>query len=40
MSGNSSATITTESPIFISAWPTLPSGPGMRNISFAPSAVP
>ena len=38
MLGISSASITCESPIFTSAWPTLPSGIGMRTSSFAPKA--
>src|SRR5260370_35523282 len=38
MPGNSSANITWESPICISAWPILPSGPAIRIISLAPKA--
>jgi hypothetical protein len=37
-SGNSSASMIGESPILISAWPTLPAGPSMRITSTAPNA--
>ena len=35
--GSSSSTITTESPIWVSAWAMLPSGPGNRIRSAAPN---
>ena len=38
ISGTSSPSITRESPIWISACATFPSGPGMRIFSFAPNA--
>ncbi|MND06955.1 hypothetical protein D3C83_286570 [compost metagenome] len=38
IAANSSASMIRESPIWISAWPTDPPGPGMRMISFAPNA--
>jgi hypothetical protein len=38
MAGCSSASMIRESPILISAWPTLPSGAAMRMISLAPKA--
>jgi len=37
-SGFGSASMTTESPISSSAWPILPSGPGMITFSLAPNA--
>ncbi len=38
ISGFSSASITTESPMRTSACPMRPSGPGMRTVSSAPNA--
>jgi hypothetical protein len=38
-SGDSSSTITTESPIWISAWATVPPGPGKRMRSVAPNTA-
>ena len=39
IAGFSSASITGESPILISAWPILPSGPAMRSNSTAPKRL-
>jgi hypothetical protein len=36
-SGTSSSMMTTESPIWISAWATVPPGPGKRMRSVAPN---
>ena len=38
ISGNSSASMTMESPMRISAWPILPLGSAMRKSSVAPNA--